>query len=76
MPHLQSFGVEQDRPKENDDVVYTKWWSVGMIEEHRWRIVHEKKPNENNGQDETVVWEIEFVILHMALLKAVQKNLS
>ena len=24
MPHLQSFGVEQDRPKENDGVVNTK----------------------------------------------------
>ena len=69
MPHLQSFGVEQDRPKENDGVVDTKWWSVRMIEEHRWRIVHEKKPNQNNGRDATAVWEVEFVIVHMVLLK-------
>ena len=44
------------------------------MEEHGWRNVHEEKPNENNGRDETVVWWIELVILHMVLLKAVQKN--
>ena len=44
-----------------------------MIEEHRWRNGHEKKPNENYGRDKTVVWWVELVILHMVLLNDVQK---
>ena len=53
---LHSFGVKQDSLEEYDGVVNTKWWSVGMIEEHGWRNGHEKKPNENYGRDKTVVW--------------------
>ena len=71
---LQSFGVKQDSLEEYDGVVNTKWWSVGMIEEHRWRNGHEKKPNENYGRDKkTVVWWVELVILHMVLVNDVQK---
>ena len=43
------------------------------MEEHGWRNVHEKKPNENNGRDETLVWLVELIILHTVLLKDVQK---
>ena len=70
---LQSFGVEQDSLKEYDGVVNTKWWSVGMIEEHGWGNGYEKKPNENYGRHKTVVWWVELVILHMVLLNDVQK---
>ena len=42
--------------------------------EHGWRNVHEKKPNENNGRDETEVWEVELFNLPMVLLKVVQKT--
>ena len=70
---LQSFGVEQDSLKEYDGVVNTKWWSVGMIEEHGWGNGYEKKANENCGRDKTVVWWVELVILHMVLLNDVQK---
>ena len=44
-----------------------------MIEDHGWRTEHEKKPNQNYGRDETVVWWVELVILHMVLLNDVQK---
>ena len=37
-----------------------RWWTVGLMEEHGWRNVHEKKPNENNVRDETVVWQVEL----------------
>ena len=70
---LQSFGVKQDSLKEYDGVVNTKWWSVGMIEEHGGWNGHEKKPNENYGRDKTVIWWVELVILHMLLLNDVQK---
>ena len=70
---LQCFGVEQDSLKEYDEVVNTKWWSVGMIEEHGWGNGHEKTPNENYGRDKTVVWWVELIILHMWLLNDVQK---
>ena len=33
-----------------------------------------KKPNENYGRDKTVVWWSELVILHIVLLKDVQKT--
>ena len=55
-------------------VVNTRWWSVEMMEEHRWRNGHEKTLNENHGRDETAVWWVELFILHMVLLKDVQKN--
>ena len=52
----------------------TRWWSVGMMEEHGWRNGHEKRLNENYGRDETAVWWVELFILHMLLLKDVQKT--
>ena len=65
---LQRFGMEIDSLKEDEEWVEKRWWSVGLMEEHGSRNVHEKKLNENNGRDETVVWWVELVILHMVLL--------
>ena len=70
---LQSFGAGQDSLKEDGGVVNTRWWSVEMMEEHGWRNGHEKRMNENCGRDETVVWWVGLFILHMVLLKDVQK---
>ena len=44
-----------------------------MIEEDGWGNGHEKKPYDNYGRDRTVVWWVELIILHMVLLKDVQK---
>ena len=44
-PPLQCFGMDIDSLKEDDGVVITIWWSVGVMEEHRWRNGHEKMPN-------------------------------
>ena len=74
MPHLQSFGVETDSLKEDEWWFEKRWWTVGLMEEHGWRNGHKKKPHANNGRDETVVWWVELVILHIVLLKEVQKN--
>ena len=65
---LQCFGMEIDSLQEDEECVEKRWWSVGLMEEHGSRNVHEKKQNENNGQDETEVWWVELVILHMVLL--------
>ena len=65
---LQCLGMEIDSLKEDEEWVEKRWWSVGLMEEHGSRNVHEKKLNENNGRDETVVWWVELVILHMVLL--------
>ena len=37
-----------------------RWWSVGLMEQHRWKNGHEKRPNEQYGRDKTEVWEIEL----------------
>ena len=71
---LQRFGMEIDSLKEDEEWVEKRWWSVGLMEEHRKRNEHEKKPNENNGRDETVVWWVELVILHMVLLMCKKKK--
>ena len=52
----------------------TRWWSVGVVDEHGWRNGDEKRLNENYRRDETVVWWVELFILHMVLLKDVQKT--
>ena len=52
--------MEIDSLKEDEARFEKRWWTVGLIEEYGWRIVNEKKPNENNGRDETVVWEVEL----------------
>ena len=71
---LQRFGMEIDSLKEDEEWVEKRWWSVGLMEEHRKRNEHEKNANGNNGRDETVVWWVELVILHMVLLMCKKKN--
>ena len=71
---LQCLGMEIDSLKEDEEWVEKIWWSVGLMEEHGSRNVHEKKLNENNGRDETVVWWVELVILHMVLLMCRKKT--
>ena len=70
---LQCFGMEIESLIEDEWWFEKRWWTVGLMEEHGWRNGHEEKPNENIGRNETVVWWVELVILHMLLLNDVQK---
>ena len=72
---LQCFGMEMDSLKEDEAWFEKRWWTVGLMEEHGWRNVHENKQNEN--KDETTpksVWWVELVILHIVLVKDVQRT--
>ena len=68
---LQSFGAEQHSLKENDGVVNTKWWSVGMIEEHGLHMVLLKVV-----QELVVVPQIQYIAVFDATTKSLNLECS